>query len=114
MKKETPNQKMQMPKLIPKIIQPELFMCGGISKSAPATQEIKDYLQKHLHLLKKDYLEKTKSEIKKVEAISFKKQTIDGWNTWITCKVNGEEMVEFFIYEHHSGVIRDAYFRKLE
>ena len=104
---------IKTPPQIKMVKAPEIILCGGVSKSAPATQVIKDYLAKHLHLLKKDYLEKTKSEIKNIEAISFRKQTIDGYNTWIKAKVNNSEMVEFLIYEHHSGEIRDVNFRKV-
>ena len=110
--------KKQIPQIIPEpkpvIINNDFLMCGGTSKSAPATQEIKDYLQKNLELIKKNYLEEKNVVIEKVEALSFRKKTIDGYLTFIKTKINDGEIVQVTINEHHSGTIRGVFFSDLE
>ena len=97
-----------LPILEPKPVKiiPEIHLCGGWSKVFPVDHVITDYLKTHTKRVNEEYLKLKKEELKKIEPISWKRQTVDGYNTIVTCKVNDKDMVDFFIYEHHSGEIR--------
>ena len=92
----------------PKIIKKHIQLCGGWSKTEPVNQEMKDYLQKNSKRVNEEYLKLKNEEVKKIEAISYSRQVVNGYNTNITAKVNDKDIIVFNIYEHHSGEIRDV------